>query len=244
MSKDEAKKVMQQQDFQQFLAQSSRYIERALGAEFNFKGEFFVDDQDDDGDENREVKVGANIQKKFVFEDKKDYRRSITSLDWSTAHPELFLASYSKMRDWSDEPDGQINIYSIAMQTRPEITLNCQYEVTKAIFNPHDSNIVIGATTSGYILVWDVRAKKDPIKSIDRRDRSKPIQKSCLAQHGHTHPVYSLAVVGSQNTHNIVSISNDGRLCQWKPKMLTHQAVDFFSLEIPQSMKDQIVKST
>jgi hypothetical protein len=88
------------------LAQSSRYIERALGAEFNFKGEFFVDDQDDDGDENREVKVGANIQKKFVFEDKKDYRRSITSLDWSTAHPELFLASYSKMRDWSDEPDG------------------------------------------------------------------------------------------------------------------------------------------
>jgi dynein intermediate chain len=157
------------------LAQSSRFIERALGAEFNFKGEFFVDDQDDTADENREVKVGF-IQKKFVFEDKKDYRRSVTSLDWSPAYPELFLASYSKMRDWSaDEPDGYINIYSLAMHTRPEITLNCQYEVTKAIFNPHDSNIVIGATTSGYILVWDVRAKKDPIRSIDRRDRSKPI---------------------------------------------------------------------
>jgi WD40 repeat protein len=120
------------------------------------------------------VKVGY-IQKKFVFEEKKDYKRSITSLDWSTAHPELFLASYSKMRDWSDEPDGFINIYSVAMQTRPEITLNCQYEVTKAMFNPHDPNIVIGATTSGYILVWDVRAKKDPVRSIDRRDRSKPI---------------------------------------------------------------------
>ena len=70
------------------------------------------------------MKVGY-IQKKFVFEEKKDYKRSITSLDWSTAHPELFLASYSKMRDWSDEPDGFINIYSVAMQTRPEITLNC-----------------------------------------------------------------------------------------------------------------------
>ena len=44
MPKDEAKKIMQQSDFQQFLAQSSRYIERALGSEFNFKGEFFVDD--------------------------------------------------------------------------------------------------------------------------------------------------------------------------------------------------------
>lgn len=80
------------------------------------------------------------------------------------------------MREWNaDEPDGLINIYSIAMQTRPEITLNCQYEITKAIFNPYDSNIVIGATQSGYILVWDVRAKNDPVRNIDRRDRSKPI---------------------------------------------------------------------
>jgi hypothetical protein len=29
-----------------------------LGAEFNFKSEFFVDDQDDDEGENREVKAG------------------------------------------------------------------------------------------------------------------------------------------------------------------------------------------
>jgi hypothetical protein len=61
------------------------------------------------------VKVGR-IQKKFVFEEKKDYRRSVTSFDWSPTHPELFLASYSKLKDWSaDEPDGFINIYSLAM---------------------------------------------------------------------------------------------------------------------------------
>jgi dynein intermediate chain, cytosolic len=29
-----------------------------------------------------------------------------------------------------------------------------------------------------------------------------------------------MSVVGSQNAHNIVSISNDGKLCQWKPNML------------------------
>lgn len=88
------------------MAKSSRYIERALGAEFDFKGEFFVDDKDEDVGENREVKVGY-ISKKFVFEDKKDYKRSITSLDWSPTVPELFLASYSKMREWNaDEPDG------------------------------------------------------------------------------------------------------------------------------------------
>lgn len=80
-------------------------------------------------------------------------------MDWSPAHPELFLASYSKMKVWSlDEADGLINIYSIAMQTRPEVTLNCQYEVIKAMFNPFNPNMVIGTTSVGYVLRWDLRA--------------------------------------------------------------------------------------
>lgn len=213
---------------------TSRYIERALGAEFDFRGEFFIDEENENAGEEQEAK-GKSISKKFVMEEKTDYRRTITSLDWSPSNSELFLASYSKLKEWSmDEPDGLINIYSIAMQTRPEFTLNCQYEVTKAMFNPHDGNIVIGATTTGYILVWDVRAKKEPVRGIENRDRSQPIQKSCLASHGHNYPVYSLSVVGSQNAHNIVSISNDGRLCQWKPKMLA-ESKDQFYLEVPAS---------
>ncbi len=172
------------------------------------------------------------------MEEKTDYRRTITSLDWSPLNAELFLASYSKLKEWSmDEPDGMINIYSIAMQTRPELTLTCQYEITKAMFNPYDSNMIIGASTTGYILVWDVRAKKEPVRGTEGRDRSQPIQKSCLATHGHNHPVYSLSVLGSQTAQNIVSISNDGRLCQWKPKMLSDPRDNFF-LEIPNTVKD------
>lgn len=50
------------------------------------------------------------------MEEKTDYRRTITSLDWSPLNAELFLASYSKLKEWSmDDPDGMINIYSIAM---------------------------------------------------------------------------------------------------------------------------------
>ena len=66
------------------------------------------------------------MAKKFVMEEKTEYRRSITSLDWSPTNSELFLASYSRLKEWSlDEADGLINIYSLAMQTRPELTLNC-----------------------------------------------------------------------------------------------------------------------
>ena len=57
--------------------------------------------------------------------------------------------------------------------------------------------MVIAATTTGYILVWDVRAKKEPVRGVERRDRSQPIQKSCLATHGHNFPVYSMSTIGS-----------------------------------------------
>lgn len=70
-----------------------------------------------------------------------------------------------------DEPDGLIDIFSVSLQGRPEITLNCQYEIIQAIFNPHNPNIVIGSTTSGYLLEWDIRAKKEPIAGAAAQER-------------------------------------------------------------------------
>lgn len=116
--------------------------------------------------------------------------------------------------------------------------LTCQYEVTKAMFNPHNTNMIIGATTAGYILEWDVRAKKDPVNktAMDNRNRSQPIQKSCLAKEGHNYPVFAMSVVGSQNAHQIVSISNDGRMCSWMPTMLLEPNSHSF-LQIAQDLK-------
>lgn len=126
------------------------------------------------------------------------------------------MCSYSKCTEWKvDEPDGMINLYSMSLRKRPEATLISQYEVTKAIFNPFQPNVVIGATYSGYILQWDIRAKQ------------LPVQKSCLAKNGHNHPVFSLAIVGSQNAHNIVSVSNDGKLCFWSFGMLNEPKMSF-----------------
>jgi dynein intermediate chain len=34
------------------------------------------------------------------------------------------------------------------------------------------------------------------------------------------HPVYCLKVVGTQNSHNVISISTDGKLCSWSLDML------------------------
>jgi dynein intermediate chain len=35
------------------------------------------------------------------------------------------------------------------------------------------------------------------------------------------HPVYCLSVVGTQNAHNLISVSTDGRLCSWSLDMLS-----------------------
>lgn len=35
------------------------------------------------------------------------------------------------------------------------------------------------------------------------------------------HPVYCLNVVGTQNAHNLISVSTDGRLCSWNLDMLS-----------------------
>jgi dynein intermediate chain len=72
-----------------------------------------------------------------------------------------------------NEPDGLIDIFSLSMQGRPEYTLKCQYEIVKAMFNPHSPKVVIGSTMSGYLLLWDIRAKDEPVaKMMQTMDRS------------------------------------------------------------------------
>ena len=124
--------------------------------------------------------------------------------------------SYSKCSEFRyDEPDGLVNIFSLSLKSRPEVTLTCQNEVTKAMFNPFQPNVVIGATQSGYIVQWDIRAK------------TTPVQSSIVAKDGHTHAIYSLAIVGTKNAHNIVSISNDSKICQWHFGELNNPKINF-----------------
>lgn len=176
MSKPEAEVIIKSPDFQGFFSNTSRLIERALGQEFNLMDEFFA--EEDENKDNERLERGSKLQKKFVFQEKTESSRAVTSIDWSPSKPEILLASYSKSREWNmDEPDGLIDLFSINMQGRPELTLNCQYEITKAMFNPHNPNIVIGSTMSGYLLEWDIRAKKEPVAGApaERKNRSQPI---------------------------------------------------------------------
>jgi dynein intermediate chain len=80
-------------------------------------------------------------------------------------------------------------------------------------FSSFHPNYVIGGTYSGQIVLWDTRAK------------SLPVLKTPLSAGGHTHPIYSLQMIGTQNAHNLISASTDGFVCSWQLDMLAQPQV-------------------
>jgi WD40 repeat protein len=88
-----------------------------------------------------------------------------------------------------------------------------QSDVLAVTFSPFHPNLIFGGTYSGQILLWDTRSKH------------LPVLKTPLSATGHTHPVYALRVVGTQNAHNLVTCSSDGTVCTWLVDMLAQPQV-------------------
>lgn len=61
--------------------------------------------------------------------------RCVTCLDWSTAHPELLLASYHNSDDAPNDPDGVCLVWNTKFKkTTPEDIFHCQSAVMSATF--------------------------------------------------------------------------------------------------------------
>uniref|UniRef100_A0A673H1D3 Cytoplasmic dynein 1 intermediate chain 2-like n=1 Tax=Sinocyclocheilus rhinocerous TaxID=307959 RepID=A0A673H1D3_9TELE len=126
-------------------------------------------------------------------------------------YPELLVASYSSNEDAPHEPDGVALVWNMKYKkTTPEYVFHCQSAVMSAAFAQFHPNLVVGGTYSGQIVLWDNRSNK-----------RTPVQRTPLSASAHTHPVYCVNVVGTQNAHNLISISTDGKMCSWSLDMLT-----------------------
>ncbi len=91
-----------------------------------------------------------------------------------------------------------------------------QSDVLSVSFSPFNPNLVFGGTYSGQILLWDTRSKH------------LPVLKTPLSAAGHTHPVYAMQIVGTQNAHNLITSSTDGLVCSWLVDMLAQPQVGKF----------------
>lgn len=212
-------------EFTDFLEQSSKIVERALTDAYDYMKDYtLLDDRTADDYEGRQVKCQR------VFWDEKICKgRSITDIAWSTKFPELIVVSYSRSSATAtDEPDGLVLVWSMHLADRPEFIFHAQTDVLSVCFSPFHPNLVIGGTYSGQILVWDLRA------------RNLPILKTPLSAAGHTHPVYSIAMVGTQNAHNLITASTDGMVCSWMLDMLARPQETLELLNTAHAKTDEV----
>ncbi|KAL8772299.1 MAG: hypothetical protein Q9209_002511 [Squamulea sp. 1 TL-2023] len=220
LTADELNAVTASDDFLDFVEKSSKVIERALDQDYNVLADYGLEGisgEESDEDEaysKAKGKRGRRIRQINQFYDERWIKkRMISDVDFSQRFPELLLASYTKNPSAPADPAGLLQVWNMHLRSRPEYTFHSTSDLLTAQFSPFHPSLLIGGTYSGQILLWDTRS------------RSKlPSQKTRLngaVNGGHTHPVYSIATVGTQNANNIISCSTDGVVCGWTTDMLS-----------------------
>uniref|UniRef100_A0A671QDF3 Uncharacterized protein n=1 Tax=Sinocyclocheilus anshuiensis TaxID=1608454 RepID=A0A671QDF3_9TELE len=222
LTEEEKLQLLHSEEFMEFFDHSTRIMERALSEHVDV---FFDYSGRDMEEKEGEMQAGAklSLNRKFV-DDRWSKQRVVTCLDWSPQYPELLVASYNNNEEAPHEPDGVALVWNMKYKkTTPEYVFHCQSAVMSAAFAKFHPNLVVGGTYSGQIVLWD-----------NRSNRRTPVQRTPLSAAAHTHPVYCVNVVGTQNAHNLISISTDGKMCSWSLDMLS-QPQDSMELVFKQS---------
>ncbi len=93
---------------------------------------------------------------------------------------------------------------------RPLREFAAESRLTRAVFVPWSPHLLLGASYSGSLLLWDQRGRS-----------AAPVLESGA---GHSHPVVSLACLGSSHAQLVHSVSSDGRQCSWSLAQLSSPA--------------------
>lgn len=233
LTTEELNAVTSSDEFMDFVERSSKVIERALDQEYDIladyalSGENGVGEDDDEYGNTRGSKWRTRVKEVAQFYDERwSKKRMISALDFSPKFPELLLAGYTKNPSAPHDPDGLVQVWNMHLHDRPEFVFHAPSDVLAAKFSPFHPNLIVGGAYSGQVFLWDTRAK------------SAPVQKTPLTGAGHSHPVYSVDIVGTQNANNIISCSTDGVLCGWTVDMLS-QPQELLSLTSPPPSKTE-----
>ncbi|KAK3745357.1 hypothetical protein RRG08_064682 [Elysia crispata] len=223
LSEEEKQQICMSEEYQLSMSRAARVMQRMLaindsGLVMDYSG------GDSEGkDDDQLAGERLKLQQHF-FDERWSRRRTITSMDWSPQFPELLVASYNANEDAPNDPDGVALIWNLKYKNMaPEYIFHCQSAVMSTCFAQFHPNMVIGGTYSGRIVLWDNRVNK-----------RTPVQRTPLSATSHTHPVYCVNVVGTQNAHNLISVSTDGKVCSWSLDMLS-QPQDSMELQSKQN---------
>ena len=217
LTEDECHEIVDSAPFLSFFRRSTRVCERALADTRDWTLVY----GGDAGESELMGEATSVLEEEHpdaLYDERWCAHRAVADIHWSNQYKELFLAAMAPMASKShsspsahgsmNDPDGVVLLWSLHRPATPEFVLKTQSTVTCAIFDPFSTNLVLGGSYSGQMVLWDMRAGHHPI------------QRSALSSDGHTHPVYCASIVGSTNNHEIVSMSTDGLLCTWNKNQL------------------------
>lgn len=186
-------KVLRSDKFTDYFFNASKFVEKVLVKE-------------DAPKRNGKIQSNNVIKEEYTISCPSTLKNmTISNLNWSYLVPEVFLSTYiSKDEEInvSTEPD-KIYIWNVNFIERPEFELVSTQRVERAIFSPFSSELVIAGCQSGKISLYDLRAKKEPIS------------KSSPSAESHRSSITGIEFVGGRNSNNLISISEEGRLCVW-----------------------------
>jgi len=231
LTNTELNAVVASSEFVSFVERSSKVIERALDLDDEY--DLLTDytrtstlDDDDDMNYARSNKKSHSLRESFqLFSDRHSRRRIVSDIHFSPHFNELLLSSYTKNPSAPHEPAGLVLLWNAHAPSSPEYSFTASSDVLSARFSPFHPNLVIGGCYSGQICLWDTRSSGRTGQPVQKTPQSG-------SHLGHTHPVYSINVVGTPNAHNIVTASMDGVVCSWSVDMLT-QAQEYLVLNTP-----------
>lgn len=226
LNANEISAVTSSNDFQAFIERSSKVIERALDEEFDLLTDYTraaAIDTEDDYHSKTSQSLRETLQ---LYSATHSKRRMITDLSFSPHFPELLLTSYTKNASAPNEPNGLVLLWNVHAPSRPEYVFNASSDVLTARFSPFHPNLIIGGCYSGQVCIWDTRSTHRNGQPERRTPPSGP------GSSGHTHPIFSLNVVGTPNAHNILTADTDGIVCSWSVDML-NQAQEYLYLSTP-----------
>merc|ERR1719384_2424246 len=146
--------------------------------------------------------------------------RAITCLGYDNRFGgNRFLASYSGAMSADSvsslKSDGLINIFDANDGNKVIRSLECQSMINCVQFHPTKENMIIGASVSGQVLGWDIRLNK-----------KTPSIRTEFSSSCHTQPIFalkflpSMSYMPSSKIQQILTLSNDAKLCVWRDDML------------------------
>ena len=212
MTEEEKGTILSSASFKEFFKRTSAICERALADTFDPTVSYGASATE----ENIEDTRGCLVLSHTFYDEMYSSNRAISSIDWNPHYKELFLTSMvplsgsgvgnsttPRLGQQALTPNGIVLVWSLRRPKTPEYTFTTQSSVTSALFDKFSTNFILGATYSGQIVLWDMRAS------------NRPVQRSPLSADCHTHPVFNANIVGTTNNHEVVTVSTDGRMCTW-----------------------------